>query len=99
MSFPKIEKMVVSITNKVFGREISYNLLPESLVLEIKGVFDKAYIEYDGVSTTRPVLTIDLALIGRYPSKKDTILIDSVLYKIIDIRQDQFGGALLVLSK
>lgn len=99
MAFPKIEKSLVKVGNQVFGRPISYKLMPEDDTQSIKGIFDNAFIEVNGVSSTYPILNLDLALLPRFPSVKDQIIIESVRYRVLDVRPDGVGGCVLVLQR
>ncbi len=99
MAFPKIEKQLVKATHKVLGREITYSLQPENIDLEIKGIFDSAFIEVNGVSSIHPILNLDLGLLPRYPSIKDEITIDTIVYRVLDPRQDGVGGCIIILKR
>lgn len=87
------------MTGRVFGRDVIYQLRPENTSISMKAVFDNAFIEINGVTTTAPILTVDLSLIPRYPSVKDIVTIESVNYRVIEVRQDSFGGAILILQR
>lgn len=99
MGFRKIEKNVVNISTNVLGDLITYQLNPETTNLEINGIFDNAYVEVNGVSSTHPQVNIDLADLPRKPSKLDKITVETVLYSVLDIRYDGIGGCLLILKK
>lgn len=99
MGFRKTQKSVVKLTTKALGDYDTYHLLPEATDSEIKGIFDNAFLEVLGVQSTYPVYNVDLETIPRYPSVKDKLTIEGVLYKILEVRPDGIGGALLVLQK
>ena len=99
MAFPRLEKLVVKISTFTLGGPVTYSLLPEAIDLVFRGIFDNAFMEVNGVSSTYPIINVDLAKLPRYPSIKDRVTKDLVQYKIIDVRQDGIGGAILVLHK
>lgn len=99
MGFRKTQKNVVKVSTKALGDYDTYHLLPEATDFEIKGIFDNAFIEIQGVCSTYPVYNVDLETIPRAPSVKDKLTIEGVLYKVLEIRSDGIGGSLLVLQK
>lgn len=99
MGFRKIEKNVVTITTRNLGDVITYQLNPETTELEIDGIFDNAFVEVNGVSSTHPQVNIDLRDLPRKPSVKDKVTVESVLYSVIEPRYDGIGGCLLILKK
>lgn len=97
--FEAIEKLVAKTTIRATGRKVTYSFLPEAQDLVIKGIFDNASIEIQGVSTTHPIITFYEGDLLRAPSILDKLTIESVLYRIIDIRPDGVAGILLVLQE
>lgn len=97
--FKTLENIIVKTNVNVFGRIFTYHYLPEVEDRSFKGIFDNAHIEIQGVSTVNPIITLYEGDLFREPSVKDKLTINSVLYKIIDIRPDGVGGILLVLQK
>lgn len=97
--FKKLESTAVKIIQKVIGQTVTYNLNPENTSSDIKGVFNNAYIEVNGVTTTHPVLRINSADLSRRPSIKDTVEIDEVTYKVNEVREDGFGGYTLLVKQ
>lgn len=97
--FKKLESTVVKIANNVMGKTVTYNLNPESTSESIKGVFSNAYIEVNGVTTTHPILRVNSEDLERKPSIKDTVIIDSVTYKVNEVRDDGFGGYTLLVKR
>lgn len=90
---------VFKIVNKVFGTSSTYTYLSSGLTYTIKGVFDNAYVEINGVSTRKPIFKIRLADLTATPVEGDTILISSVSYKIMDSQPDGVGTSILILEK
>lgn len=97
--FKKLEATAVKVVNKVIGRTVTYNLKPEGDSISIKGVFSNAYIEVHGVETTHPVLRVNGADIERRPSIKDTVVIESITWRVTEVRDDGFGGYTLLVQK
>lgn len=97
--FDKLEKLVAKTTIRAAGRKVTYHYLPEATDSIIKGIFDNAYVEIQGVGTTGPVITFYDGDLLRAPSVFDKLTIKSVLYKILDIRPDGVSGILLVLQE
>lgn len=97
--FKKIESTVVKIVNKVVGQTITYNLRPEGTSISIKGVFSNAFIEVNGVTTTQPVLRVDGNDLGRKPSIKDTVVINSVTYRIQEVQDEDYNAYTLLVKR
>lgn len=97
--FTKVEKLVVKKVNRILGRNIEYFLDQVVDPLSIEGVFDNRYLEVSGVVSTFPVVRIDLADLPSFPSVKDKVEIESETYRILEVREDGFGGASLILQK
>src|SRR5690606_17404555 len=100
MSFKGIEESLVGVTDKTFcNRKASYKYNPEAVTVEYDVIFDNAVIDELGVTSTHPAITVNLSKLNRYPSHKDTITIDTVEYRILDIRPDGIGGVLILLAR
>lgn len=97
--FTAIERLVAKTTIRAMGRLVTYHYLPETTDSEIKGIFDNAFIETQRVSTTSPIITFYDGDLTRAPSVADKVTINSVLYRIIDIRPDGVSGIVLVLQE
>jgi hypothetical protein len=97
--FKKLEKTIVKVCNRVVGRNIDYTLFDDDEPLSIKGVFSNKYIEMLGIMSLHPVLRVNGDDIPRKPSVKDTVTIDTVVYKVSEARPDGFGGYDLILLK
>jgi hypothetical protein len=98
MSFKEISQQVVDLCTEVFGQEVSYTPSGGSAT-DIKGVFDNAYIEVEGVVSLRPILKIKLSDLDDAPARGDAVEIDSVEYTVSESRLDGHGGSLLILKK
>jgi hypothetical protein len=98
MSFKTLSESVVGLCNDVMGEEITYTPNGDTPVT-IKGVFDNAWVEIDGVQSLKPTLRIDLSDLSSAPGKGDQVTIETVEYKIIESRVDGFGGSTLILHK
>lgn len=99
MSFKNAQDAVLKATNKVFGDDVIYTYASDSTTAEIKGVFDNAFIEINGISTKKPILRIRLADLAAEPADTDTATINSVVYIVRDHEPDNFGGTTLILEK
>ncbi len=98
MSFKSLGESVVDLCNAVFGDDVSYTPNGDSPV-SIKGVFSNAYVETEGVVSLKPTLRIKLTDLEELPSKGDECEIDSVEYRVMESRLDEFGGSTLILQK
>jgi hypothetical protein len=96
--FPSIESVVVDQTINLLGREVDYTCDGYSAVT-IKGVFNNAFVEVEGVVTLRPILRINISDLPASPGKNDTIEINSVEYRVLESQRDGYGGTTLVLQK
>lgn len=100
MSFKRLEESLVKTTSKTFcNRTVQYKMNPENITLSLNVIFDNAVIDEQGVTSTHPSITVDLSLVPRTLSVFDVITIDSITYKILDIRLDSLGGALVLLQR
>lgn len=99
MSFKELAETVVSQTQSVMGDDVTYT--PSgSDSLTIKGIFDNAFIDIEGVVSLAPVLRVDLSEFDDEPARGDQVTIDSVDYIVSEApRKDGHGGALLILKK
>lgn len=96
--FKNLESLVLKTTTKTLGITVSYTRLGQ-LAETIKGVFDNAYVEVQGVTSIKPVLQIRLADLTGEPNKGDTVLINAINYRVLESRKDGFGGSTLILQK
>lgn len=96
--FKSLEKTVVGIVTNVMGQTITYNLNPDDVSLNIKGVFNNEHIDVNGVNTTHPVLRINGNDLPRNPSIKDTVVIEELTYRVKEIHPDSFGGFKLLIK-
>jgi hypothetical protein len=100
MSFARITKNVLTTLNTVFGDDVTYNyssgISPAST---LKGVFDNAFIEIQGVTTLKPVLKVLLSDLSEEPVENDYLTIDSIVYTVLDSQPDSYGATLLILEK
>lgn len=98
MSFKALADSVVGLCNSVFGQTVSYTP-DEGSPVSIKGVFNYAWIEVEGVMTQKPILRIRLADLDEEPGKGDEVEIDEVDYRVVESRVDGHGGTILILQK
>jgi hypothetical protein len=98
MSFRDIEQSIVSQTIDILGRDITYTPITGDPV-EIKGLFDNAYVEIDGMMSLKAILRIDLADLALLPAKGDEVTIASTDYAVTESREDGHGGTTLILMK
>lgn len=98
MSFRDLENTVLGLCNEVMGTDVSYTPNGESPV-SIKGVFDNAYVDIEGIVSLKPILRINLSDLDSAPARLDTVEIDSVSYRILESREDAFGGSTLILQR
>jgi hypothetical protein len=99
MGISRIFDSVINTVNSVWGTSVIYTYLVDSTTSTLKGVFDNAFIEVNGVTTKKPVLTIKLSDLDDEPVEGDTVLIGSVLYMVRDHQPDSFGSTTLILEK
>ncbi|MBO3274133.1 head-tail joining protein [Pseudomonas schmalbachii] len=67
-------------------------------------VFDKAHLVIDPetqavVSSTNPALGVRLQDMPGMPTRRDTVRVRDVLYRIDDVQQDGVSGAVLILRR
>lgn len=98
MSFTSIEQNVVSQTIEILGRDVTYNSVGYDPV-EIKGVFDNSFVDVEGIVSLKPTLRINLQDLSASPAKGDTVEINSVVYNVLESREDGFGGSTLILHE
>jgi hypothetical protein len=99
MAFSDLSKAVLKTVNNVFGVSISYTHISGSPPAVIKGVFDNAFVEIQGVTTLKPVLKIQLSDLIEEPIELDRVVIDSITYTVLDSQPDIYGATLLILEK
>lgn len=98
MSFKTLSATVIGAINNVLGEDITYT--PNgSAGVTIKGVFDNAYVDVDGVVSLKPTLRIKLDDLEDPPAKGDEVTIESVDYSVSESREDGHGGTTLILKK
>ena len=98
MGFKTLTDSVIGITNKVFGTDCLYTPNGGSQVT-IQGVFDNAWVETEGVTSLKPTVRIALADLQAKPRKGDAMEIAGVNYRLLESREDGFGGSTLILQK
>jgi hypothetical protein len=98
MNFKALGESIVSQIQDVFGSDVEYTPDGGSPVT-IKGVFDNAWVEVEGVQSLRPVLRIALSALESAPGKGDQVQIDSTNYRVVESRKDEHGGTSLILKK
>lgn len=91
---------LISTINSVFGSDITYSYLDGSPDSAIKGVFDNAFVEVNGISTKKPVLrNVKLSDLSAEPVEGDTVTISSVEYTVREHEPDGHGTTILILEK
>lgn len=96
--FPDIERLVVKATNRVLGTTISYTRFGFTAV-NIRGTFNNEWVDIQGTTLLKPVLRTDLAQLAGAAGNQDICTINSVNYRVLEVRKDAFGGAILILQK
>lgn len=98
MSFRNIENLVIGSTNSVFGSDVVYDPVTGSNV-SLKGVFDVLWVETEGVTSLKPTLRIRLSDLPQKPRKGDSVTVNSSSYRVLESREDSYGGSTLILQK
>ncbi len=98
MDFKALGESIVSQCQDIFGQDVEYTP-DEGSPVTIKGVFDNAYVEVEGIQSLRPILRIALAALEEEPGKGDQVEIESVTYKVVESRKDEHGGTTLILKR
>lgn len=98
MSFDNAIKSVNKIVTKVMGKNVVYTYLSGG-TSDIRGVFDNAFVEVQGVSSLKPILKIRLEDLTQEPAEGDLVNVNSTDYLVLDSQQDSFGWAVLILEK
>ncbi len=96
--FRTLEENVVSLCQETMGQDVDYTPYGHS-VETIKGIFDNAYVDIEGVVSLKPVLRIKLDDLSFAPSKRDTVVIQDITYRVMESREDGFGGSTLILQR
>lgn len=97
MSFDSLFDSVLNTCNNVFGTDVAYTSSGGSAV-SIKGVFDNAYVEVEGVVTLKPILRIKLSDLSAPPGKGDQVTVGTTVYRVSESRPDGYGGSTLILK-
>ncbi len=97
MSFRTLEDLVIQQTNEVMGADCIYTQNSEEV--EIKGVFDNSYVDIEGMVSLKPTLRIRLLDLSEKPTKADSVSISDISYRVLESREDGFGGSTLILQK
>lgn len=98
--FKTLSDAVVGLTNSVFGEDLTYASnagTPQTAT--IKGVFDNAFVDIEGVISLKPTLRVRLSDLPAVPGKTDTVTINAVQYRVMESREDGYGGTTLILQK
>jgi hypothetical protein len=98
MGFDALSDSVVSLCQTVMGKDITYTPDGGSGV-SIKGIFDHAFVESEGIQSVKPVVRINLSDLDDEPGKGDTVTIDAVTYRVVESQKDSYGGSTLILQK
>lgn len=99
MSFSRAIDAVFKTVNSVFGTSATYTYSAGGPTSTLKGVFDNAFVEINGVTSRKPIFKIRLADLTSSPVEGDTILINSVNYTVRDSQADGLGSSTLILEK
>ena len=86
-----------------FGELVKYYPVSGG-VQEIRGVFDQNYFPVDPdtevvISDNQPVLGVNLNELSFHPSISDKVEIDKVMFRVVDVREDGQGGAMLFIQR
>jgi signal peptidase I len=98
MSFKVLSQSIVRLAQTVWGNPVAYTPNGGALVT-IQGVFANAYVETEGIVSMKPTLRINLVDLLALPGKGDTVLVDTINYKVIESKIDGHGGSTLILQK
>lgn len=98
MSFKDIESKSLDVVLSVFGTSVTYDPIT-GVNVTLKGIFDQSYVEVEGVVSVKPTLRIKLSDLPLKPRKGDSVTISSVIYRVLESREDSFGGSTLILNK
>ncbi len=99
MSFSRASDAVLKAVNSVFGTSATYTYSADDSTSTIKGVFDNAFVEIQGITSMKPIFKIRLADLDAEPVQGDTVLINSILYVVQDSQSDAHGGSTLILER
>lgn len=98
MSIEALEQELLRITLDAFGKDVTYSPSMGDET-EIKGVFDNAYVEVEGIVLLRATLRINLSDLSSRPVKGDSLEVSDTIYDILESREDGYGGTTLILQK
>lgn len=69
----------------------------------VDGIWDEAYLDIEGISTSGPVLTLPAAVAGCVVPHKSVFvrgtLVDGIVYSVVEARPDGAGMTLLRLRE
>jgi hypothetical protein len=100
MSFSDSADALFKGINKVFGTPATYTYVSDSSTSEVKGVFENAFVEVNGVSDLKPVFkNLILDTLDFEPEEGDTIEINDVTYKVESHQPDGLGSTTLILNR
>jgi hypothetical protein len=99
MSFSSASDAVLKAVNTVFGSDVTYIYLDSGDTSEIKGVFDNAFVEIQGIAAVKPILKIRLADLDADPVEGDTVTIEETVYTVIASEPDGRGSSTLILQR
>lgn len=103
MDFRNRVDRVLKHSMATFGRDVTF--YPKSGgVYKLRAIFDNDYEAVDPdteqlISANQPALGVNLNDVSFEIKQGDRVLVDDVLFKIIDKREDGQGGATLLLHK
>lgn len=100
MSFEDTKDAMFDEINSVFGQDVIYTFIADSSTVTIRGVFENAFVEVDGISTKQPILrNVILEELGADPVEGDQVEIDSIDYVVRYHEPDSHGSTTLILEK
>jgi len=103
MNWLEITDGILKASVSAFGESVTYT--PRTgTSKEISGIFDNSYKRLDPqsgliVQSVEPVLGIRLSDLDSAPGDGDSVLIRSIVYRVVEVKQDGQGGATLRLHK
>lgn len=105
MAWADLADSVLKTAIATFKTAATYTPINQDLApAEIEGVFDIPNLSVDPVTgapvdTFQPTLGVRVADLPAFPEFGDTVEINSKTYRVLEVREDTQGGAILVLNK
>lgn len=95
---------VMRICTETFRTDVVYTHTPLASTVNLKAIFDEAYVEVDlldgaSVQNQRPRLGIRKLDVTFYPDESDLVVIDGKNYQVVVVRPDGEAGYELLLDR